>query len=66
MFDCDLRRYCSIATIEYSDSFEGNWDLFNKGIDILKNYSCSDEFSHEERDILEDVFTIIELEELEG
>ena len=54
-----MRRDLTIATIEYSDEYEDNWDLFNKGIEILKNHSEDKEFTDEERDVLEEVFTII-------
>ena len=49
----------TIATIEYSDEFEDNWDLFNKGINILRGLEEGEEFEDEDREVLEEIFTII-------
>lgn len=63
MFSLKERYFNTIKEIEYSDGYEANIDLFEKGIDILnhrikeEDYS---EFSDEERDVLEEVFTIME------
>ena len=57
------RYFNTIKEIEYSEGYGANVDLFEKGIDILtyrikeEDYS---EFSDEERDVLEEVFTIME------
>lgn len=53
------RVYLTIAEIEYSDEYEDNYTLFDKGIEILKNHNSSKEFDDEEREILEEIFTII-------
>ena len=60
MLSCRERVYNTITTIEYSDEFEENWDLFNQGIEILKNHNCDSEFSEEDRELLEEIFTIIQ------
>lgn len=49
----------TIATIEYSDEFEDNWDLFNRGIDILRGLECGDDLVDDDREVLEEIFTII-------
>lgn len=55
----------TIAVIKYSNSFEKYNELFNKGIDILKEKikTNNKELNNDELLILEDIFTIIELEE---
>lgn len=58
-FTCKERIYNTIATIEYSDEFEDNWELFNRGIEILASHDCGSEFDDEDRDVLEEIFTII-------
>lgn len=51
------------ATIIYSDAYDDNFNLFNQGINILEeriktqNY---DEFTVDERTILEQISTIME------
>ncbi len=56
---CKEKIWNTIATIEYSDDFEDNWDLFNQGIDILKSHDCESEFSDDDREVLEEIFSII-------
>lgn len=59
----EIRYYLTIKTINYSDAYEENFDLFNQGIQILeerikhKDYS---EFNVDERTILEQISTIME------
>jgi len=61
-FTNELRYSLSIDTIKYSDNYNDNFDLFNRGIQILearlknKNY---EEFDIDERETLEQVFQII-------
>lgn len=61
-FTNELTYSLSIDTIKYSNSYEGNFNLFNQGIKIIEkrlktqNY---EEFNVDEREILEQVFTII-------
>lgn len=61
-FTNELRYSLSIDTIKYSDNYNDNFDLFNRGIQILeerlknKNY---EEFNIDERETLEQVFQII-------
>lgn len=61
MINCKDSIYNTIATIEYSDEYESNWDLFNHGIEILKRYDCMNQkdFSNDDREVLEEIFTII-------
>ena len=56
---CKERIWNTIATIEYSDEYEQNWELFNKGIDILKNHDCETEFNDKDRETLEVIFSLI-------
>ena len=61
-FTNELRYSLSIDTIKYSNNYNDNFDLFNRGIQILeerlknKNY---EEFDIDERETLEQVFQII-------
>lgn len=59
MFSCKERIQFTINEIEYSDAYEDNFELFTKGIDVLKKHDCNKEFSDEDRELLEDIFTII-------
>jgi len=62
MFTKDMRILNTITEIEISDKYEENWELFNKGISILKKYlNTSDDFNDEDREILEEIFTIMEM-----
>ena len=56
---CKERIWNTIATIEYSDEYEDNWDLFNQGIEILKSHDCETELVDEDREVLEEIFSII-------
>ena len=59
----EMRYHLTIETIEYSDAYEENFDLFNQGIQILEeriktqNY---EEFTVDERTTLEQISTIME------
>ena len=58
MITTEMRYHLTIETIKYSDAYEENFDLFNRGIQILEerikhqNYS---EFSVDERTTLEQI-----------
>ena len=62
IFTNELRYSLSIDTIKYSNTYNDNFNLFNRGIQILeerlknKNY---EEFDIDERETLEQVFQII-------
>lgn len=62
MFTDELRKSLSIAEIMYSESIDDNWELFHKGIDILKNHDMSKEFRDSDREVLEEIYTIINME----
>lgn len=58
------RYYFSIKDIEYSESYEEHFDLFNQGIGLLKNRLNENnfsEFSDEEREVLEEIYTHINI-----
>lgn len=62
MITTELRYHLTIDTIEYSDTYEENYDLFNQGIQILKQRLKTqnfEEFNVEEQTILEEIFTIM-------
>lgn len=62
MFSIEERYSLTIATIEYSDFYDENSELFDKAIAILKNrLEASDfsEFSDDERECLENTFSTI-------
>lgn len=58
MITTEMRYHLTIETIKYSDAYEENFDLFNRGINILEerikhhNYS---EFTVDERETLEQI-----------
>ena len=58
-----MRYHLMKETIKYSDAYEENYDLFNRGINILEeriktqNY---DEFTVDERTILEEIIEKME------
>lgn len=62
IFTNETRYSLSIDTIKYSDTYNDNFNLFNRGIQILEerlktqNY---EEFDIDERETLEQVFQII-------
>ncbi len=59
----EMRYHLTIETIKYSDAYDDNFDLFNRGIQILEdriktqNY---DEFTVDERTTLEQISEIME------
>lgn len=59
----EMRYYLMKETIKYSDAYDENFDLFNRGIQILeeriKNQDYS-EFTVDERTTLEEISTIME------
>lgn len=63
MITTEMKYDLMKATIIYSDAYEENFDLFNQGINILEeriktqNY---DEFTVDERTILEQISEIME------
>ena len=61
-YNVEFRFRNSIDEILYSDAYEKNSDLFDKGVDILRvrieNKDWS-EFDLDERNILEDIFSLI-------
>ena len=63
MFNQEMRYALTIAEIEYSDSIESHWDLFHQGIGILKarleKGDVDRDFTDEERDVLEEIFSIM-------
>ena len=59
MFSCKERVLNTIEVIKNSDEFDDNWELFNKGISILEKHDCKNEFDDEDREIIEEIFTII-------
>lgn len=64
MFDFVNRCWNTISAIEYSNSYEDCQEEFNKAIDILQTRARNNddsEFTDEEFDILDSVFTTIEL-----
>jgi hypothetical protein len=59
MLSCKERIGLTISSIEYSDEIEDNWELFHKGIDILKMHNCNEELEDCEREVLEEIFSIM-------
>ena len=62
MMTTEMRYYLSIETIKYSDAYDNNFNLFNRGIKILAQRLKSHDFSEftvDERTTLEEIFTII-------
>lgn len=63
MITTEIRYDLMKATIIYSDAYDENFDLFNRGINILeeriKHHDYS-EFTVDERELLEQISTIME------
>ena len=63
MITTEMRYYLTIESIKYSDAYDENFDLFNRGIQILeeriKHHDYS-EFTVDERTTLEEISTIME------
>lgn len=63
--DIKIRFDNTIKEIEYSNCYDNNIELFNKGVEILKNRINKNDFSEfkdSERDIIENIFCIMEME----
>jgi len=60
MLSLKERVYNTICEIEYSGEYEKNWELFNYGIDILKDHNYDFEFNETEKNTLENIFLIME------
>lgn len=64
-YKMEFKYLNTISEIEYSDEYENHTELFEKGIDILKNRIVNnnyEEFSEEESDLLTEISTIINKE----
>lgn len=63
MITTEMRYHLTIESIKYSDAYDDNFDLFNRGIKILeqriKHHDYS-EFTVDERTTLEEISTIME------
>ena len=63
MITTKLRYHLTIETIKYSDAYDDNFDLFNRGIQILEErikHQDYLEFTVDERTTLEQISTIME------
>ena len=59
----EMRYYLMKESIKYSDAYEENFDLFNRGIQILEQrikHQDYSEFTVDERTTLEQISTIME------
>lgn len=59
----EMRYYLTIESIKYSDAYDDNFDLFNRGIQILEQrikHQDYSEFTVDERTTLEEISTIME------
>ena len=59
----EMRYHLMKASIEYSDAYDENYDLFNQGIQILEERIKTqnfEEFTVDERETLEQITTIME------
>ena len=59
----EMRYYLTIESIKYSDAYDENFDLFNRGIQILEErikHQDYSEFTVDERTTLEEINTIME------
>lgn len=67
MFSIKEKFYNTICFIEYSNSYDKHQELFSKGCNVLnkrledENFS---EFNEEESDLLMEIFSLIELENM--
>ena len=62
MITTEMRYYLMKATIIYSDAYDENFDLFNRGIQILEERIKTqnfEEFTVDERTTLEQIITIM-------
>ena len=63
MITTEMRYDLMKATIIYSDTYEENFDLFNRGIQILEErikHQDYSEFTVDERELLEEISIIME------
>ena len=61
----EFRISNTIKEIECSDCFDNNYELFNKGVEMLKDRLNKKDFSelnNSEREILENIYSIMEIE----
>lgn len=59
ILDNKLRLSLTIDSINYSENFEDNWGLFSEGINILRNHDPDNDFNDDEREVLDEIFSII-------
>lgn len=58
MITTEMRYHLTIETIKYSDAYDENYDLFNRGIKILEERIKTqnfEEFTVDERETLEEI-----------
>lgn len=58
MITNEMRYHLMIETIKYSDAYDENFDLFNRGINILEErikHQNFSEFTVDERETLEEI-----------
>ena len=63
MITTEMRYHLMKETIKYSDAYDENFDLFNRGIQILEQrikHQDYSEFTVDERTTLEQISTIME------
>ena len=63
MITTEMRYHLTIVTIKYSDAYDENFDLFNRGIQILEErikHQDYSEFTVDEQTTLEQISTIME------
>lgn len=63
MITTELRYHLTIVTVKYSDAYDENFDLFNRGIQILEErikHQDYSEFTVDERTTLEQINEIME------
>ena len=63
MLSVNDRIALTIAEIEYSDAYDDNMELFNKGVTMLKskiNNKSFKEFDDAETDLLCEIYSIME------
>ena len=60
MITREMRLLNSITEIEISDCYDAHQDLFEKGITVLYKYlDCEDDFSDDDRELLEKIYIIV-------
>ena len=66
MFTAEERFYHSICELEYAENYDGNEEIFEKAIDVLKTRLQKKDFSEfddDEREALEGAFSLIHEEQ---